>query len=84
MIHEHCSLLEFISQEEVSRFQSIDDRVMGGISQSRILKLENNTALFTGIVSTENNGGFASVRSELAVPCLSQSKGVLFKNQRRW
>ena len=35
---------------------------MGGVSQSKI-RLANNQAIFSGIVSTDNNGGFASVRT---------------------
>jgi Complex I intermediate-associated protein 30 (CIA30). len=35
---------------------------MGGVSESSI-RLTDNTALFTGNVSTANSGGFASVRT---------------------
>ncbi len=41
---------------------ALDDVVMGGVSQSSI-RLVENAALFSGHVSTENSGGFASVRS---------------------
>lgn len=41
---------------------AVDDVVMGGISESNI-QLSQNTAQFAGIVSTENSGGFASVRT---------------------
>jgi uncharacterized protein YbjT (DUF2867 family) len=41
---------------------AIDDVVMGGVSESNI-RLINNRAVFSGNVSTANNGGFASVRS---------------------
>lgn len=42
---------------------ALDDVVMGGVSASNILLVEN-TALFTGNVSTANSGGFASVRTK--------------------
>jgi len=42
---------------------AVDDVVMGGVSQSSIQLIEN-TALFTGNVSTENSGGFVSVRTK--------------------
>jgi uncharacterized protein YbjT (DUF2867 family) len=42
---------------------AVDDVVMGGVSQSSI-QLRENTALFTGNVSTENSGGFVSVRTK--------------------
>ncbi|MEZ2239020.1 CIA30 family protein [Microcoleus sp.] len=41
---------------------ALDDIVMGGVSESSI-RLIDNTALFTGNVSTANSGGFASVRT---------------------
>ena len=41
---------------------AVDDVVMGGVSQSGI-RLADGRAVFSGIVSTDNNGGFASVRT---------------------
>lgn len=41
---------------------AIDDVVMGGMSESGI-RLVNGRAIFTGNVSIDNNGGFASVRT---------------------
>ena len=41
---------------------AVDDVVMGGVSESTI-RLIDNAALFTGNVSTQNSGGFASVRT---------------------
>ncbi|HEY9606050.1 MAG TPA: CIA30 family protein, partial [Allocoleopsis sp.] len=40
---------------------AVDDVVMGGVSESSI-RLCDRAALFSGIVSTDNSGGFASVR----------------------
>ena len=42
---------------------SIDDTVMGGRSASE-MRIDAGTAAFTGNVSLENGGGFASVRSQ--------------------
>lgn len=42
---------------------AVDDVVMGGVSQSN-LKLAQSKAVFSGNVSTANNGGFASVRTK--------------------
>jgi uncharacterized protein YbjT (DUF2867 family) len=41
---------------------ALNDVVMGGVSQSNIRFL-SNVAVFSGNVSTENSGGFASVRT---------------------
>lgn len=51
---------------------AIDDVVMGGVSESNI-QLKDKKAVFTGIVSTENNGGFASVRTRNFDPPLNLS-----------
>lgn len=64
-----------------SKFQSnwgaVDDVVMGGVSQSNFY-LTDNQAIFTGYVSTDNNGGFASVRTRNFTPPLdlSQFEGI--------
>ena len=46
--------------------QSIDDRIMGGISQSQPEFSPASGLNFRGNVSLENNGGFASIRSASA------------------
>ncbi|MBW4646296.1 MAG: CIA30 family protein [Goleter apudmare HA4340-LM2] len=51
------------SAELKNYWGALDDVVMGGVSASNIIFVEN-TALFTGNVSTANSGGFASVRSK--------------------
>jgi hypothetical protein len=52
---------------------SLDDVVMGGVSQSNI-RFEGNTALFSGNVSTDNSGGFASIRTRNFAPALDLSR----------
>ena len=51
---------------------AVDDVVMGGVSQSGI-RLIDDKAIFSGNVSTENNGGFASVRTRNIEPPLDLS-----------
>jgi len=46
-----------------SAWQIVNDDVMGGVSTSRFQILTNSGAVFSGVVSLENNGGFASARS---------------------
>ncbi|MGZ8162930.1 MAG: CIA30 family protein [Methylobacter sp.] len=55
-------LIEFSDTEEVPCWIAINDDVMGGISQSRIELSPTATAIFSGQLSLENNGGFASIR----------------------
>lgn len=56
-------LFDFTDEAASRGWSSIDDRVMGGVSSSFLRSSGNGTALFSGVVSRENNGGFASVRS---------------------
>ncbi|TCD48674.1 CIA30 family protein [Chlorobium sp. N1] len=45
------------------KWHSVDDGIMGGISVSRLSIADPGTAVFDGVLSTENGGGFASVRT---------------------
>jgi NADH dehydrogenase [ubiquinone] 1 alpha subcomplex assembly factor 1 len=60
-------LLDFSSPDVVRTFQVINDGVMGGLSTSR-LNLAPGSMSFTGEVSLENNGGFASFRGPVKFP----------------
>jgi NADH dehydrogenase [ubiquinone] 1 alpha subcomplex assembly factor 1 len=60
------TLFDFADPAEAHAWSSIDDRVMGGISKSRLLHNPAGHAVFEGNVSLERNGGFASVRSSPA------------------
>ena len=53
----------------------INDGVMGGLSVSTAV-LENNKIVFSGNISLENNGGFASLRSPFGVYDISNFKSV--------
>ena len=57
------TLFDFGSAAAAARWGPIDDRVMGGVSNSTFLYEDSSGALFTGEVSMEHGGGFASVRS---------------------
>lgn len=57
------TVAQFATPLEVARWTTVDDRVMGGVSQSRLVATGEGTARFEGVMSLESNGGFASVRS---------------------
>jgi hypothetical protein len=64
-------LFVFQAAESTADWSAIDDAVMGGISASRLRHDPAGHAVFEGVVSLDNNGGFASVRSrpgELGAP----------------
>jgi len=65
------------SNASTGNWQIVNDNVMGGISRSSFKILEGGFAEFSGIVSLDNNGGFASVRTQTQSPAnLSGFKGV--------
>ncbi|UCG39552.1 MAG: CIA30 family protein [bacterium] len=68
-------LFDFTDAEQARLFHPIDDRVMGGVSASG-LGTEGDHAVFSGEVSFENFGGFASVRSAPGSWDLSGMEGV--------
>jgi hypothetical protein len=55
---------------------NIDDVVMGGVSQSSMSVIDG-VAVFSGSVSFDNNGGFASVRSRPQPRDLSAYRGLV-------
>ena len=50
---------------------------MGGISQSRIELSQTATGIFSGQLSLENNGGFASIRRRANDYNLDDCNGVI-------
>lgn len=71
------TLLDF-SEQTLDSWRIINDEVMGGISTSNFF-IENGIATFSGEVSPENNGGFASVRFAAETEELSGFDGVEIK-----
>lgn len=59
-------LLDFDDPAETGLFAAVDDVVMGGSSWSVVEPAAPSVAVFRGVVSLANGGGFASVRSR---PC---------------
>jgi monofunctional biosynthetic peptidoglycan transglycosylase len=72
-------LTRFSEPEETSKWVAVNDRVMGGVSSSRFKITEDAIGVFEGLLSLENNGGFASVRTFPTVSDLSHHKGILVR-----
>lgn len=56
------ALFDFTDPDAVCEWAPIDDRVMGGVSHSRLRHDPAGHAVFEGQVSLARGGGFASVR----------------------
>ncbi len=80
--HNQLELFDFThpTSDLQATWGAVDDVVMGGVSDSGI-RLQAGSAVFSGNVSTENSGGFASVRTRNFEPPLDLSKyrGVQLK-----
>jgi NADH dehydrogenase [ubiquinone] 1 alpha subcomplex assembly factor 1 len=75
-------LFDFSDPRAADAWRAIDDRVMGGVSRSRLRHDPAGHAVFEGEVSLAQNGGFASVRSSPgergqagATACLIEARG---------
>jgi len=59
-------LLDFVGPDAAQKWQAVNDGVMGGVSEGRFRITADKTMEFSGRLSLENNGGFASVRTKLS------------------
>ncbi len=70
-------LFDFTGEHpERMQWYSVDDRVMGGTSQSIFTTHDSGVGVFQGRVSAANGGGFASVRSEHFSRSLAAYQGI--------
>lgn len=61
-----AALFQFASPHAAAAWQTVNDGVMGGVSDGRFRITDRQTLEFYGTMSLANNGGFASVRSQPA------------------
>ncbi|OGX83624.1 NADH:ubiquinone oxidoreductase [Hymenobacter lapidarius] len=64
-------LFNFSTSSDWSGWEVENDVVMGGKSSSKLTRNEAGNAVFTGDVSLENNGGFASIQYHFAPRAIS-------------
>ena len=75
---EMKNIVDFTQPDDV-RWSIVNDGVMGGVSSSDLEVTDSETALFSGFVSLDNNGGFASIRATFQSMDLSAYKGVTLR-----
>ena len=71
-------ILDFTTQSTCS-WEAVDDRIMGGKSLSQPKYIDGVGLRFSGDVSFENNGGFASIRSNTEHYDLSAYSGLTLR-----
>jgi monofunctional biosynthetic peptidoglycan transglycosylase len=57
-------LFDFAGADAAKEWQTINDGVMGGVSEGKFKITDKKNLEFFGTLSLENNGGFASVRTK--------------------
>jgi hypothetical protein len=57
------TVLDFHDRTHAPAWSAVDDRVMGGVSASQV-ETTPEGLVFSGVVSLEQNGGFASIRAQ--------------------
>ena len=72
-------LFDFASNDAISAWHPVNDTVMGGISSSRMERSAEGKAVFTGELSLENNGGFASVQGPDIEQPLGAFEGIAIR-----
>jgi len=70
--------MDFTNPNTMRDCSIVNDGVMGGISQSS-LRQDAQGMFFEGLISLENNGGFASMRSSIQFPKGTQQIELLAK-----
>lgn len=69
-------LFDLKTSKNIQNWSVVDDRVMGGVSRGNITIHEEGFMVFSGIVSTDNYGGFSSVRANFEAVNVSKSKAI--------
>lgn len=73
------TIFDFNKRSNLSDWRVIDDSVMGGLSQGSITLNKDGHAVYSGYVTTENNGGFSSIRYNFGAKDVSEFNFVVLK-----
>jgi uncharacterized surface protein with fasciclin (FAS1) repeats len=72
-------IASFDTDDSLKSWTSVNDGVMGGVSKGGFKRSEQGTLFFTGNLSLENNGGFASIRMKPGDLGLADTSGIVVK-----
>lgn len=73
------TLFDFSKNSDISKWRVVNDDVMGGISKATFKLNTQGNGHFEGEVSTDNNGGFASVRYIMDQITIQESTTIRIK-----
>lgn len=72
-------LFDFAGADAAKEWQTVNDGVMGGVSEGKLKISDKKTLEFYGTLSLENNGGFASVRTKAKKLGLEKGDSLLVR-----
>ena len=78
-LYQEDYLLNSSIMKTEDKWRIVNDGVMGGLSSSRAIINNDNKIVFSGNVSLENNGGFASLRSSVKDYTFENFSGIEIK-----
>ena len=73
------NIFNFEKNKDLKQWFIVNDDVMGGISESNLSTSEDGDGIFQGYVSTENYGGFCSIRHSLSRKYIGNNKVLKLK-----
>jgi len=73
------TIFNFKDNQNISNWYAVNDGVMGGLSEGSITINESGNGLFKGYITTENNGGFSSIRYNFKKMDVSKFQHVVIK-----
>jgi NADH dehydrogenase [ubiquinone] 1 alpha subcomplex assembly factor 1 len=75
---ENRLVIDFLDPAQTLRWTPVNDRVMGGVSTSQATATAEGMD-FSGLVSLDNNGGFASIRALPSEYCLAGAIALVLR-----
>jgi hypothetical protein len=69
----------FTKLSKVNEWRIVNDDVMGGISENSIARTAAGHGVFSGHVSLENNGGFASIQLNTRIQLAKEHKYIVLR-----
>jgi hypothetical protein len=72
-------IFDFNKEKSTTSWFVVNDGVMGGLSKGTLTVNDDGNGFFTGYVTTENNGGFSSIRYEFNEKEVSTYSHIVLK-----
>ena len=72
-------IYDFSQKSNYDSWHIVNDGVMGGLSKGQLLSSDGGNAIFQGFTTTENSGGFSSVKHSFSKRNVAKYKTVVLR-----